>query len=228
MFDAWFGSVFSSNTTVFSPVEYLICAVTAALLGAVIAAVFMVKSRSSLSFAATLVLLPVAVQAVILLVNGNLGAGVAVAGAFSLVRFRSVPGTAREITAVFSAMAVGLAAGMGYLGLAVLFTLLVSALQLIMAFVLPHDAKDEKQLRITIPETLDYENVFDDVFEQYTVSHRLLQVKTTDLGSLYKLTFGVVLKKGVSEKAFIDDLRCRNGNLEISCGRPANPLPETL
>lgn len=198
---------------------FLVSIFTALALGAVMAAVYCFKSRHSRSFVVTLALLPATVAVVIMLVNGNLGAGVAVAGTFSLVRFRSTPGTAKEITAIFLAMAVGLACGMGYLGFAALFAVLMCLMNLLYAwtnFGGQPKAQLRRVLRITVPENLDYPNAFDDLFEKYTSQILLTEVKTTNLGSLNRLTYELTLLKSGTEKSFIDDLRCRNGNLEIS------------
>ena len=165
---------------------------------------------------------PALVQVVIMMVNGNLGAGVAVMGAFSLVRFRSFPGSSKEICVVFFAMAIGLATGMGHLAFAVFFTIILSLLLLLLCrspFGELHAVPTEKELRITIPEDLDYPHIFDDLFEKYTNRVTLERVKTTNLGSMFELTYHIRLKKAVQEKAFLDDLRCRNGNLTIVCGR---------
>ncbi len=167
-------------------------------------------------FVVTIALLPAMVQMVILLVNGNLGTGVAVMGAFSLVRFRSVPGKAEEISSIFQAMAVGLATGMGYVGMAVLFVLIMGGVNILLASLKFGQQKTGvKVLKITIPESLDYTSVFDEVFARYLKNWDLNQVKTTNMGSLYKLDYEVVLKNNGEEKKLIDDLRCRNGNLEI-------------
>ncbi|MPM64030.1 hypothetical protein SDC9_110916 [bioreactor metagenome] len=166
-----------------------------------------------------LALLPFLVQVVILLVNGNLGAGVAVAGAFSLVRFRSAPGTARDITAIFLAMTVGLACGMGYLALGAFAAVIVCAVTLIAKVLSPAVGEADRDLKITIPESLDYSGLFDDLMDQYTNASALINVKTTNLGSLYCLHYHIQLKDTASEKELIDHLRCRNGNLDISCGR---------
>ena len=186
-------------------------------LGFVIAGLYMFRSHYSKSFVMTLVMLPAVVQVVILLVNGNLGVGVAVAGTFSLVRFRSVPGTAREITSIFLAMAVGLAAGMGYLGIAVLLVVVLGAVSMILTITSFGDQRNRKDLRITIPESLNYTDVFDDILKSYTKNWELVQVKTTNMGSLYKLTYQIEMKDTSEEKKMIDELRCCNGNLEISC-----------
>ncbi|MDE6618021.1 MAG: DUF4956 domain-containing protein [Clostridiales bacterium] len=179
-------------------------------------------SRSSKSFFVTTALLPAAVATIIILINGNIGAGITVAGAFTLVRFRSAQGTAKEICIIFVSMVAGLAYGMGYLAYGAIFAVVAGAcLMLCTRFRLwerKPNAK-EKTLRITIPEDLDYTTVFDDLFSKYTVSHELIQAKSADLGSVFRLTYNLTLKDPSQEKAFIDELRVRNGNLEISLGR---------
>ncbi len=167
-------------------------------------------------------MLPAVVCVVIMMVNGNIGAGVAVAGAFSLVRFRSVPGTAKEIGTIFLAMGAGLIAGMGYLAYAALFSLILGLVGILchkFSFGEKRGACKDKTLRITIPEDLDYTHVFDDLLNQYTTAFEVVSVKTTNLGSLFKLTYNVTLKNVAEEKELIDALRCRNGNLEISMSR---------
>lgn len=199
---------------------FAICTAVSLALGIGTALVSMFKSRCSQSFVVALAVLPAIVQIVIMLVNGNIGAGVAVAGAFSLVRFRSAPGSAREIGYVFLAMAIGLATGMGYVVLAVVFFVVIAAVMLLLAavnFGNKHDS--ERVLKITIPENLDYDGLFDDLFEKYTKSHELVKVRTSNMGTLYELQYRIVLKSAQPPKAFIDDIRCRNGNLNIICGR---------
>lgn len=206
----------------FSMGIFLICMACSIVLGAVIAMVHSRFSNSSKGFVMTIALLPAIVQMVITLVNGNLGTGVAVMGAFSLVRFRSVPGNAKEINSIFLAMAVGLATGTGYLAAAGLFVLIIEAVSIlyyVTGFGEPRQR--EKELKVTIPEGLDYVGIFDDLFEKYTKKHELINVKTTNMGSLFKLDYRINLKNPAEEKAFLDELRCRNGNLEISCGRVA-------
>ena len=198
---------------------FLTSLTVALVLGAIMAAVYCFRSQHSRSFVVTLALLPATVSVVIMLVNGNLGAGVAVAGTFSLVRFRSTPGTAKEITAIFLAMAVGLACGMGYPAFATLFALLMCAVSVLYALTnFGGQPKGQllRVLRITVPENLDYPTVFDDLFEKYTSKVQMIEVKTTNLGSLNRLTYELTLRKAGTEKEFIDELRCRNGNLEIS------------
>lgn len=197
--------------------NFLLSFAVSLALGFVIAGLYMFRSHYSKSFVMTLVMLPAVVQVVIILVNGNLGVGVAVAGTFSLVRFRSVPGTAREITSIFLAMAVGLAAGMGYLGIAVLLVVVLGAVSMILTITSFGDQRNRKDLRITIPESLNYTDVFDDILKSYAKNWELVQVKTTNMGSLYKLTYQIEMKDTSEEKKMIDELRCCNGNLEISC-----------
>lgn len=177
----------------------------------------------------TLAILPAVVAVVILMVNGNIGAGVAVAGAFSLVRFRSAPGTAREIGAIFAAMSMGLIMGMGYIGYSALFTVLIGLAMLLYAKLASGDRKDlHKVLKITIPENLNYSDVFDDIFKKYTKSYKLNQVKTSNMGSLFKLSYEIYLNDSSLEKEFIDNLRTRNGNLEISIANFQTPVTDQL
>lgn len=199
---------------------FLICMFSSLVLGAVMAWIHSLFNSSSKGFVMTIALLPAVVCMVIMLVNGNLGTGVAVMGAFSLVRFRSVPGNAKEINSIFMAMAVGLATGTGYLAAAVIFVIIVCGVGILYQSIGFGETKQkEKELRIIIPESLDYIGVFEDIFSKYTAKNELIQVKTTNMGSLYKLKYRIVLRNPAEEKAFIDELRCRNGNLEISCGR---------
>ena len=178
------------------------------------------RSRCSQSFALALAILPAAVQLVILLVNGNIGAGVAVAGAFSLVRFRSAPGSAKEISAIFLAMTIGLATGMGYLAIAALgFAVIGGAMLILTALGFGESGSTQRSLKITIPENLDYDGIFDDILNRYTKSWELEKVKTVNMGSLYELHYRIQLKGGTIPKTFLDELRCRNGNLSIACGR---------
>ncbi|MGI6269778.1 MAG: DUF4956 domain-containing protein [Candidatus Howiella sp.] len=224
MLNTLFGSILQTTTSgeSFSVGGFLICLLASLLLGGAIALLHTFRNTCTKSFAVTLALLPAIVQVVIMLVNGNLGTGVAVMGAFSLIRFRSVPGSAKEICSIFLAMAVGLATGMGYIGIAVLFLLVMGTASLLYTLTrFGEHPVSEKDLKITIPEGLDYTNVFDDLFEAYTKKTELIEVKTTNMGSLFKLHYRVTLKNPAAEKALLDELRCRNGNLEISCGRVA-------
>ncbi len=220
MLNTIFSSIFADTTAAFTFCQFLTCTAASLILGLLIAVVYMYKSDCSKSFAVTLVLMPVIVQMVIMLVNGNLGTGVAVAGAFSLVRFRSAPGSAKEISSIFLAMAVGLATGRGFLGTAAVFTIVVEAVWFVLVQTgFGEKKEEEKVLRITIPESLDYTSVFDDIFAQYLSKCELVQVKTTNMGSLFKLEYRITFRADGEEKKMIDQLRCRNGNLEILCSR---------
>jgi len=213
-----FTSIITNGT--FTGAQLGIATVTSLICGLIIAGTYSVKNRCSRSFAVTLVLLPAIVELVIILVNGNIGAGVAVAGAFSLVRFRSAPGKGQEITSIFLAMAVGLATGMGYVGVAVLFSVVVSLINLLLNVLKFGEAGDNfRTLKITVPENLDYEGKFEDIFNKYLSTYTFDEVKTSNMGSLYKITLSVVMKPNVSNKEFLDELRTRNGNLDISLGR---------
>ncbi len=202
--------------------DLLICTAASLILGIAAAFIYMYHNTYTRNFVITLALLPVMVQIVIMMVNGNLGTGVAVLGAFSLIRFRSVPGTAREIGSIFFAMALGLACGMGYLVFAGLFVIIIGLMTVLLYTLRFGEEKAyEKHLKITIPETLDYDGIFEDLFRTYTKKHELNRVHTTNMGSLFELHYLVVLKDDHKEKEFLDALRCRNGNLTISCGRAA-------
>ncbi|SCP97167.1 DUF4956 domain-containing protein [Anaerobium acetethylicum] len=209
-------------TDTFTIGTFLVCMVCSLVLGSVIAWIHSRYNSSSKGLVMTIALLPAIVQVVIMLVNGNLGTGVAVMGAFSLIRFRSVPGSAKEISSIFMAMAVGLATGTGYLITAVIFVVIIGGASILFNVTKFGESDcEEKELKVTIPESLDYSGIFDDLFEEYTKKHELVKVKTANMGSLYKLEYRIRLKNAAAEKAFIDGLRCRNGNLEISCGRVA-------
>ena len=219
MLENLFKGLFDTElTAVISVTDFVLCLGCSLALGLIMAFAYMYRTRYTKSFVITLALLPAVVCVVIMLVNGNVGTGVAVAGAFSLVRFRSVPGTAKEICTLFLAMGAGLIAGMGYLGFAVLFTLVMCVIFVLyncLDFGSKKNAATFKTLTITIPEDLDYSGVFDSIFADYTRSHDLVRVKTTNMGSMFKLTYNVELTDATREKEMIDKLRCRNGNLEI-------------
>ena len=207
------GSAMSSVTTV----EFLICCIASIVLGAVAAYVYTIKHEHTKNFVVTLALLPLIVQAVITLVNGNLGAGIAVMGVFNLVRFRSIPGSAKDITSVFLAMAIGLATGMGYIWLAVLFTIIVCAVNI--GFVLSPFGKPsepEMTLTITIPEDLEFDGMFDKVLARYAESFKLRSVSTSNMGALFKLEYTVRLKDAGLAKRMIDEVRTMNGNLKVA------------
>lgn len=216
-------STTTAATSSLSLQNILICSFFSILLGIACACIYMYRNIYHKNFVVTLALLPVMVQAVIMLVNGNLGTGVAVLGAFSLIRFRSVPGGAREIGSIFFAMAIGLATSMGYIAFAAIFLALVGAMTILLTTTKFGEQKqEEKSLKITIPENLDYTGLFDDILKKYTRQSQLIQVKTSNMGSLYELRYHIQLKNKNIEKDFIDQIRCRNGNLNITCGRVAN------
>lgn len=209
----------TTELTAYATSDILLCTATALVLGLVIAIVFHLQGESSGGFKLSLVVLPMLVQAVIMMVNGNLGTSVAVLGAFSLVRFRSQPGSSKEICGVFFAMAVGLATAMGCIGFACILTVIVCIVLLAGDKLLGALGSKEKTLRITIPENLDYTEIFDDILGTYTQKASLQSVKTTNMGSMFDLTYTIRLKANVNEKEMIDKIRCKNGNLTVMCGR---------
>ncbi len=209
-------SILNETTASVSLVDCMICIAVAFLLGGVISFTHKMTTKSTPNFLLTLCILPVLVQVIILLINGNLGTSLAVAGAFSLVRFRSMPGNSKEIISVLWAMAVGLGLGMGYILYSAIITIIVAIFIFILNKII-YNEKDqiERKLKIVIPENLDYEEVFDDIFKQYTDKVELSKVKTTNMGSMYELSYIVEMKKGQKEKEFMDELRCRNGNMLV-------------
>lgn len=212
-----------TGTEITASAFFLCTAVSLALgVGAAWLSMFRPGSGNSQSFVLTLAVLPALVQIVIMMVNGNIGAGVAVAGAFGLIRFRSAPGSAREIGLVFLSTAIGLATGMGYVVIAAVFFAIIAAFTLLLtAMGFGAGAADERELRITIPESLDFDGLFDDLLDKYTSSAELERVKTTNMGTLYELSYKIILRDGKKTKAFLDELRTRNGNLTVVCGKTA-------
>lgn len=220
MFDSLFSTT-NTVTTAISLTPFVVSVATALALGLVVALCYCFKSRYNKGFVTTLAMLPAIVAVVIAMVNGNVGAGVAVAGAFSLVRFRSVAGSARDIGFIFLSMAIGLVCGMGYAGYAALITAILCGgffVYQLVGFGSGSEATD-RTVRITVPEDLDYTSLFDDLFARYTTYCELVSVKTVNMGSLYRLVYNVGMKDATAERAFLDDLRCRNGNMEISISR---------
>lgn len=206
---------------IFTPIStstaggYFICMAFALVCGIIAALTASYRNKASKSFLVCLILLPVIVETVIIMVNGNVGTGVAVMGAFSLVRFRSVAGKAKDIASIFLAMTAGLTCATGYVAIAVIFTVIVGLITVGASaiFIKDHLSLD---LRITVPESLNFYGEFDDIFEKYTSSHKLMKIKTVNMGSLYKLLYRIDLKDKTKTKEFIDELRTRNGNLEIA------------
>ncbi len=214
-------SIFSDTTSSIELSSILLCSICSIILGMLIAFTHKYTSKYNKSFLTTISVLPLLVQMVIIMVNGNLGTSVAILGAFSLVRFRSLPGTSKEILSVFFAMTVGLATGMGHLAFAGIMTVFGCFALVFLSFIKIYDTnRQEKILKITIPENLDYTTVFDTIFTKYTKKVELEQVKTTNMGSMFDLSYRVTLLKEVSEKEFIDDLRTKNGNLKIILTHP--------
>ena len=215
MFESVFGVTDTATTSTVSLVPFLASVGVALALGLALALIYCFRSRHTRSFVITMVTLPAIVAVVITMINGNIGAGIAVAGSFSLVRFRSVPGQARDIAFVFLAMCVGLVCGMGYLGIAGIVTALIGGVNLLLQATGfgRAGATVDRTLRITVPEDLDHTHLFDDLFDRFTTYHELRSVKTTNMGSLYKLIYNVGLSDPDQERAFIDELRCRIGIL---------------
>ena len=220
MLDNIFQGIFdTAQTETIAPSESLILIAASLLVGLILAAAYMYKSLYNKGFVATLALLPAVVCVIIMMVNGNIGTGVAVMGAFNLVRFRSAPGSAKEICAIFMAMATGLIMGMGYVAYGFLCAIVLGLAGLIYGstdFGAQKRSALHKTLHITVPEDLDYTGAFDGVLSQYSSKSELVGVKTTNMGSLFKLTYNITLRDADKEKNLIDELRCRNGNLEIN------------
>ena len=230
MLENLFKGLFDTElTNVITVTDFLLCIAVALLIGLIISLTYMYRTRCTKSFVITLALLPAIVCIVIMMVNGNIGTGVAVAGAFSLVRFRSAEGTAKEIGMLFMAMGSGLICGMGYLAYAGVFTLIMCGVYLLYNKIHFGEVRNTlvyKTIRITIPEDLDYSEIFDDIFAEFTKEAELINIKTTNLGSMFRLTYNVRLKEVGVEKKMIDKIRCRNGNLEITVSRQENDFIE--
>ena len=212
-----FSSILTNGLTISN---YLICTACALLCGIIAALAVSFRARISKSFLISIIILPAIVETVIIMVNGSVGTGIAVAGAFSLVRFRSIPGKAKEIAALFLSMTAGLSCAIGFISIAILFTLIAS-LVIVLVTLIPISSEHEMDLRITIPEALNYTDAFEDIFQKYTSRHRLAQVRTTNMGSLYRLDYKITLKDPSQSRDMIDELRCRNGNLEIRIAEAA-------
>ena len=216
MLEILFSPIFTSSFTL---TDYLLCSLVSIFVGALLALVYSRLGKSDPSYSLTLVLMPVVTQTVIMMVNGNIGTGLAVAGAFSFVRFRSMQYKAEDILLIFVAVAVGLACSIGYLGFAVLFSLIIIVIMLIFHNIFPSAlSAGHKELRITVPEGMDYESDLAEILERYTSYCDLLSVRTTNMGSLFRLTYDIVLRQPSDSRSFINELRIRNANLEISIG----------
>lgn len=215
-----FNSILESNSGTLSISTALICMGAAIIFGIIIALVHMYSTKCSKNFAITIAVLPLLVQVVIMMVNGNLGTSIAILGSFSLIRFRSMQGNSRELVSIFFAMAIGLAVGMGHIMYAFVFTLITSlALIILQKSSFGMKKNNEKSLKVTIPENLDYTNIFDDIFDKYTNNIDLNKIKTTNMGSMFEVSYNISLKNNINEKDFIDEIRTRNGNLTVNLGR---------
>lgn len=213
-----FNSIISSELTI---TTLLICLLASLLVGLCISIVHMKTTKYSKNMGLTLAILPMLVQILMVMVNGDLGTSVAVLGAFSLVRFRSVPGNSKEITSIFFAMAMGLVIGVGYILYALIITIIISIILIILNKIRFGERNiNERNLKILVPEDVDWTNVFNDIFNKYIKNYFIEKVKTTNLGSLYEITYSIILKEGINEKDLIDDIRSRNGNLNIVLSKP--------
>jgi hypothetical protein len=218
------GSILTGLDAAITPEKFIICAVTALICGVLISLTHSYKNNASLSLHGTIAFLPVVIMAIIMVVSQNIGAGLAIAGAFTLIRFRSVPGDARSIGNIFCTVSAAVLCGLGFIFYALLFTAIVCVFEFFIFFALGNVfSRPKRYLRIIIPEDLDYDNVFDDIFGKYLKSYELLRIKTVNMGSLFDLTFCVTSKTETLPKAFLDEIRARNGNLGITVTRE---LPE--
>ena len=216
-----FNSIFDTASTGLSIEEGAICAGVALALGIVIAITHMKTSQTTKGFLTTLAVLPLLVMAVMIMINGNLGTSIAILGAFSLIRFRSIQGKAKDLLSVFFAMMVGLACGMGHVLFATAITVVSVIAILFFSFTnILEPNKKQRVLKIVIPEDLDYEEVFNDIFRKYTTKANLVRMKTMNMGSLYKLTYDVKMRNGVKEKDFLDEIRVKNSNLKVLLSHP--------
>ncbi len=214
-----FSSIFTGSLTLG---QFMLAIVASMFMGLILSIVFMYRNTYTRSFISALVLIPAVETVVIMLVNDNLGVGLSVAGSFALIRFRSVKGNAKELVAVFIAMTIGIICGTGYVALAAVFTLLLCAVMFALNLTgFGQMSENERYLKITIPESLNYDEIFDDVLNEYASSWQLDSIKTLTLGSLFRLDYTLTMKDPSRMKKMIDELRTRNGNLEIMCSRPA-------
>ncbi len=219
-------SLFSATTvnTSISLINSILTIVVSFILGGIISLTYMKTTNKSKgypqNFSLTLVIVPTVIAIIVLLIGSNVARAFSLAGAFSMIKFRSAPGDPKDIAYVLFTMAAGLACGVGAFGYAALFTIFLCILMFILNLVNFGGQKlEQKVLKITIPEDLDYEGVFDSIFMEHVANYELIKVKTTDLGSLFQLSYMITMKKDVSEKEFLDALRCRNGNLNIVLSR---------
>lgn len=219
-----FGSILTGDFTL---MQFMIVIVASLVLGFIVSLVFMFRNTYSKSFVTALILIPAIETVVILLVNDNLGVGLSVAGSFALIRFRSIKGNAKELVSIFLVMAIGILCGTGYVMLGAIFTLLLCVVMVALVLVnFGKQPSSEKYLKITIPESLNYDEVFNEILRKYTNSYELISIKTLNLGSLFRIEYHISLKSNKNIKKMIDELRTRNGNLEIMCSSLASDREE--
>ena len=212
-----FGSIFTGSLTLG---QFFLAVIASMVFGLIVALAFMVRNTYTRSFITALVMVPAIETVVIMLVNDNLGVGLSVAGSFALIRFRSVKGNAKELAAMFLAMTLGILCGTGYVALGAIYTIMMSVVMLLLALTgFGKGAENEKYLKITVPESLNYDEVFDEILDKYTISYELESIKTLTLGSLFRLDYKIRMNDPSQSKKMIDELRKRNGNLEIMCGK---------
>ena len=216
-----FNSLFDPNSLGLDIETVLVSAGAALVLGIALAFTHARTSQTTKGMLVTLAVLPVLVMAVMIMINGSLGTSIAILGAFSLIRFRSIAGRAKDLAAVFAAMMIGLACGMGHVIFgAIIMGIYIMATILLTFTPLLEPNRRERVLKIVIPEDLDYEDVFDEIFKKYTSRARLVRMKTINMGSLYKLTYDVKIRHGVKEKDFLDAIRVKNMNLKVLLSEP--------
>ena len=216
-----FNTIFDASTTGLEIPTALIAAGVALVLGVAIAITHAKTSQTTKGMMVTLAVLPLLVMAVMIMINGNLGTSIAILGAFSLIRFRSMEGRAKDLLAIFAAMMIGLACGMGHVLFGAVMTVLYIIATLLFTYThLLEPNRHERVLKVVIPEDLDYEEVFEEIFKKYTARARLVRMKTMNMGSLYKLTYDVKMRNGVREKDFLDEIRVKNCNLKVLLSEP--------
>lgn len=216
-----FNSIFDINTSGLDITSALIVAAVALVLGVALAITHAKTSQTTKGMMVTLAVLPMLVMAVMIMINGNLGTSIAILGAFSLIRFRSIAGRAKDLLAIFAAMMIGLACGMGHVLFAAFIMAIYIATTVLFTYTrLLEPDRHERVLKIVIPEDLDYDEALEETFRKYTSYHQLIRMKTINMGSLYKLTYDVKIKHGVKEKDFLDEIRVKNMNLKVLLSEP--------
>lgn len=216
----FFSTIFNTSSQTDVQLSDFIVILLGALAVGVLISIFYILTHKNetytASFPATMIMLPIIVAVIIRLVGTNAASALSLAGAFSLIRFRTEPADPKDIAYVFFALAAGLGCGIGYIGYALMFTVILCVITLVLKL-MNYGAGNERSmyLRISVPENLNYENLFEQTLTQYTNTHKLMQIRTTDFGAVFEVRYAIELKKGVDTKAFIDELRTKNGNLNI-------------